>query len=80
MEQITITRAEFREKIVKNPRSYGIVRYLREHPEEKEGREMKLLIEELSLAMVLAEIEADLFSKPGTSERAEEEGEQDEPF
>lgn len=61
MDQITITREEFRKKIVKNPKSYGMVRYLREHPDEKEGREMRLLVEELTLTMILAEIEEDLF-------------------
>lgn len=63
MNQITITREEFREKIVKNPRSYGIVRFLREHPDDKKDNEMRLLIEELTLTMVLAEIEKDLFDE-----------------
>lgn len=64
MDQITITREEFRKKIVKNPRSYGLVRYLREHQDDKKDNEMRLLIEELTLTMVMAEIEADLFG-PG---------------
>lgn len=68
MDQITITREEFRKKIVKNPKSYGMVRYLREHPDEKEGREMRLLVEELTLTMVLAEIESDLFDEEQTEE------------
>lgn len=63
MEQITITRAEYREKIVENPKGYGLVRYLHEHPEEKEGRKMKLLLEEMSLIIVLAEIERELFGE-----------------
>ena len=61
MDQITITREEFQKKIVKNPRGYGIVRYMREHPDEKKDREIRAFIEELTLTMILAEIEEELF-------------------
>lgn len=64
MDQITITREEFKERIRKNPRGYGLLRYMREHQEEQEGREMKMLIEELSQALLLGEVEEDLFGKP----------------
>jgi hypothetical protein len=64
MDQITITRDEFKERIRKNPRGYGLLRYMREHPGETEGREMKMLIEELTLTMILGEVEEDLFGKP----------------
>ena len=67
-EQITITREEFHKKIVENPRKYGFVRYLREHSETKGDREKSLLIEELKLITVLAEIEQDLFSDEQTEE------------
>lgn len=61
MNQITITREEFRKKIVENPRGYGLVRYLREHPDEKKCKEMQLFIEELTLVLILGEVEKDLF-------------------
>ena len=44
----------------------------------KEGREMKLLLEELTLAIVLSEIEADLFAEEQTEEAGPEI--QDLPF
>lgn len=46
MGQITITREEFREKIIKNPESYGIVRAMCKDPEKMTA---------------LREIETDLF-------------------
>ena len=61
MDQITITREEFREKIIKNPESYGSVRAMRKDPEKAKGREMLVLLEELTLKMALREIEMDLF-------------------
>ena len=60
MDQITITREEFKERIRKNPRGYGLLRYMREHPDEK-NNEMKMLIEELSQTLILGEVEEDLF-------------------
>lgn len=61
MDTITITREEFREKITNNPEGYGIVRYMRKNPEQMKSREARVLIEELTLILVLVEIEADLF-------------------
>lgn len=61
MDQITITREEFREKIIKNPEGYGIVRTMRKDPEKMKGHEMLVLLEELALMMALIEIETDLF-------------------
>lgn len=61
MDQITITREEFREKIVKNPESYGTVRAMRKDPEKMKGHEMQIFLEELTLRMALREIETDLF-------------------
>ena len=61
MDTITITREEFREKITNNPEGYGIVRYTRKNPEQMKSREARVLIEELTLMLVLGEIEEDLF-------------------
>lgn len=61
MDQITITRKEFREKIVENPESYGIVRMMRKDPEKAKGHEITVTLEELTLMIVLREIETDLF-------------------
>lgn len=80
MDQITITREEFRKKIKENPRSYGLVRYMRENPDKKENREMRLLIEELTLVMVLAEIEEDLFGPEKQDAEETEPASQELPF
>lgn len=61
MNQITITREEFMEKIVNNPESYGLVRAMRKDPERMKGRETGLLLEEIKLALTLREVEMDLF-------------------
>lgn len=62
MEQITITREQFREKILRNPRAYGIVRAKRENPEKYTGiGTLQLLIEETMQAIMIREIEEDLF-------------------
>lgn len=61
MDQITITREEFREKIIKNPESYGVVRAMRKDPEKMKGHEIQALIEECTLMIALKEIETDLF-------------------
>ena len=64
MDQITITREEFREKIIKNPERYGIVRAMRKDPEKTKGHEMQAFLEELTLLtlkMAFREIEMDLF-------------------
>ena len=61
MNQITITREEFREKIIENPEGYGIVRYMRKNPEKIKGHEMSAFAEELSLRLALSEIEIALF-------------------
>ena len=64
MDQITITREEFREKIIKNPESYGLVRAMRKDPERVKVDEIRACVEELMLTIVLKEVEMDLFG-PG---------------
>lgn len=76
MEQITITREEFNERIVNNPKGYGIVRMMREHPEKAKGHEMRLVLEELTTMIILSEIETELF---GDEEQAKP-AVQDLPF
>lgn len=71
MEQITITREEFKKRIIDNPKSYGIVRMLRQHPEKAEGHELKLLLEELTTMIILSEIESELFGD-GEEQKTEE--------
>lgn len=62
MDQITITREEFREKIVKNPKSYGVVRAIREEPkEEQKHYGMLAFLEELAMMMALKDIKMELF-------------------
>lgn len=61
MDQITITREEFREKIVDNPEGFGIVRHIRKDPKLLDGHETRALMEELALMMVLKDIETELF-------------------
>ena len=61
MNQITITREEFREKIIKNPESYGVVRAMRKDPEKTKDYEIRVFLEELSLMMALRDVETDLF-------------------
>lgn len=61
MEQITITREEFKERIVDNPKSYGVVRMLRQHPEMAKGRELMSALEEITTMIILSEIESELF-------------------
>ena len=62
MDQITITREEFRERIQKNPRSFGFVRYMREnHPEWTEEQPLKLMAETFSLHLAIKDIEVELF-------------------
>ena len=61
MDQITITREEFKKKIVDNPEGYGIVRIMRKDPKMQEDHKTKLLIEELSQMMTLEDIEKELF-------------------
>lgn len=61
MEQITITREEFKERIIDNPKSYGIIRMMRQHPEKAEGHEMRIVLEELTTMIILSEIESELF-------------------
>lgn len=69
MEQITITREEFRERIVKNPRGYAIVRAMRENPENfKDTQPMPALVEEMTQIITLAEIEEELFGQGGEDE------------
>lgn len=64
MEQITITREEFRERIVKNPRGYAIVRLMRENPEKfKDAGPMTMLVEEMTQIIMLSEIEEELFGQ-----------------
>lgn len=61
-DQITITRKEFKEKIVKNPKSYGVVRALREEPKEKQERYgVHAYLEELAMMLALKDIEMELF-------------------
>lgn len=61
MDQITITREEFREKIIDNPESYGIVRRMRKDPEKMKGHELMSAVEEITTRMILDEVETDLF-------------------
>lgn len=61
MEQITITREEFKERIVDNPKSYGVVHMLRQHPEMAKGRELMSALEEITTMIILSEIESELF-------------------
>ena len=61
MDQITITRAEFKERIINNPRRYGVARMMRENPEKAKGHEIQAFIEECTLMIALKEIETDLF-------------------
>lgn len=64
MEKITITREEFKERIVNNPRGYAIVRAMKENPEKfKDTRPMMVLVEEMTQAIMLAEIEEELFGQ-----------------
>ena len=67
MKQITITRDEFRERIVKNPRGFGLVRAMREKPEFYEVKDdpSKLIIEEFLMTIMLMEIEKELFDEEG---------------
>lgn len=67
MEQITITRKEFREKILKNPRGFGLVRAIKERPDDFPASEVKLLLEELTQTIVIGEIEMELFGPEGES-------------
>lgn len=61
MDQITITREEFKERIINNPKGYGIVRAMRRDPEKAKGHELMLAVEELTTMIILSEIETDLF-------------------
>lgn len=61
MEQITITRKEFREKISKNPRGFAMVRAMKEAPEKFSGNPVMLLMEELTQTITLKEVEEELF-------------------
>lgn len=63
MEQITITRKEFRDKILHNERGFGFLRFLREHPEEANKNPSRLAIEMISQALEISEIESELFGK-----------------
>ena len=80
MDQITITREEFREKIIKNPESYGVARIMRKDPEKRKGHELMLMVEELTTAMILAEIEMDLFSDEKQQAEEAKPAVQDLPF
>lgn len=77
-EQITITREEFKKKIMENPRGYGLARFLKEHLENDDKGGFKLFIENLTLIRILHEIEQDLFSDEQTEEA--EPAVQDLPF
>ena len=61
MDQITITREEFKKKINENPEGYGILRAMRKDPEMMKGHEQRALLEELIQAIIFLEIENDLF-------------------
>lgn len=67
MEKITITREEFRQRITKNPRGFGLVRAIKERPDDFPTSEVKLLIEELTQTIVIGEIEEELFGPEGES-------------
>ena len=80
MEQITITREQFREKISKNQKGYGIVRMMREHPEKAKGHEMRLVLEELTTMIILDEIETELFGDEKQQAEEAKPAVQDLPF
>ena len=61
MDQITITREEFKERIINNPKGYGIVRAMRKDPEKAKGHELMSAIEEVTTMIILGEVEEDLF-------------------
>lgn len=61
MDQITITREEFKERIINNPKGYGIVRAMRKDPEKAKGHELMSAVEEITTRMILSEVEEDLF-------------------
>lgn len=80
MEQITITRDEFNRRIVNNPKGYGIVRMLRQHPEKAEGNRMRLVLEELTTMIILSEIETELFGDEKQQAEEAKPAVQDLPF
>jgi hypothetical protein len=66
MKQITITRDEFHERIVKNKRGFGMVRALRETKNDVvEYIQTKLALEEIAQIIALMQIEEELFGKEG---------------
>jgi hypothetical protein len=80
MDQITITREEFRKKIKENPKGYGIVRAMRKTPEKMKATEMQMFIEELTMTIILAEVEADLFGPEKQDTEEAEPAVQELPF
>lgn len=71
MKQITITRDEFRERIVKNKRGFGMVRAMCEDSECIKNRKELLLIEEIAQIITLTQIEEELFGKEEENGNAE---------
>ena len=61
MEKITITREEFRQRVVENPRGFAIVRAIRDNPEKFNSTPMTQMVEELTQKIALLEIEEELF-------------------
>lgn len=61
MEQITITREEFRKRIARNPEKFGAVRILMDKGEKKDG--MMLMAELINFAVTVDDIEKELFGK-----------------
>lgn len=67
MKQITITRDEFRERIVNKSNGFGLVRAMHENPEKYGVQDdpSKLILEQLSQLIAIGEIEKELFGKEG---------------
>lgn len=61
MEKITITREEFRQRIINNPKGYGIVRDMRKDPEKVKEHGLMLALEELTQKITLKDVEEELF-------------------
>lgn len=72
MDQITITREEFKERIINNPKGYGLVRAMRKDPEKAKGHKLMSAVEEITTRLILSEIEEELFGPENEPLRAGE--------
>ena len=69
MNQITITREEFRERISRNPREFGLLRAHKEDPEKfKSMSELATVLRRAEQQIVIAEIEEELFGEQEADE------------